>query len=206
VNWYDCVKWVNARSQREYLTPCYYVDAGHTVIYKSGNYDIAEANVDWTANGYRLPTEAEWERAARGGASGHRYPWADDTIRHSRANYFAAPLSYDYDTSPTSGYHPDYTSGGTPHTSPVGSFAPNGYGLYNTAGNLWEWSWDWYGGSYYASSPGTDPRGPASGSYRVLRGGGWNNNAVGSRVADRAFSSPGIVYNNVGFRLVRAAQ
>jgi len=169
VSWYDVVKWCNGRSQKEGRTPCYTVGG---VVYKTGQSAPA---CNWSAPGYRLPTEAEWEKAARGGADGHRFPWSDtDTIQHGRANYYSS-TSYSYDTSPTRGYHPAYNDGVYPYTSPVGSFSANGYGLYDMAGNVWEWCWDWYGSSYYGSSPGSDPRGPATGSYRVLRGGSWRH-------------------------------
>jgi formylglycine-generating enzyme required for sulfatase activity len=205
VKWYDAVKWCNARSQKEGRVPCYYTDAGLTTIYKTGQVALY---VKWSANGYRLPTEAEWEKAARGGASGHRFPWSDsDTIQHSRANYYvyrpASTNFYAYDTSPTAGYHPTFATGAYPYTSPAGYFAPNGYGLYDMAGNVWEWCWDWYSSTYYSSSPSSDPRGAASGSYRVLRGGYWNNYAFNARCANRykvaAFDASG----DIGFRCVR---
>ena len=179
IDWYECVKWCNARSEKEGLTPCYYDEAGLTTIYKTGP---GTPYPKWTANGYRLPTEAEWEKAARGGVSGHRFPWVDaDTINWSRANYWVyrtADTNYfAYDVNPTSGFNPAWTSGGYPYTTPVGTFSANGYGLYDMAGNVWEWCWDWYDGAYYSSSPGTDPHGPASGSGRVDRGGGWGGDA-----------------------------
>ena len=169
MTWYDAVQWCNARSEKESKTPAYYTDAGLSVRYRAGQ---VAPYVNWSG-GYRLPTEAEWEKAARGGASGHRFPWADvDTITHSRANYHsygAGNTSYPYDVSPTSGWHPTFNDGLYPYTSPVGYFAANGYGLYDMAGNVWEWCWNWYGS--YSSGSQTDPRGPASGSYRVFRGG-----------------------------------
>ena len=194
------VKWCNAHSEKEGRTPCYYADATKTTIYKTGQLSVANDWVKWEANGYRLPTEAEWEKAARGGAAGHIFPWVDvDTITHSRANYYSSS-AYSYDVSPTRVYHPDYRT--YPYTSPVGSFAPNGYGLYDMAGNVWEWCWDSYDSSYYSGSPTSDPRGPASGTYRVLRGGSWNTFANCARGANRNRLTPDYSYFSVGFRCV----
>ena len=198
-SWYDCVKWCNARSEKEGRAPAYYTSAAQTVVYRSGTLILQTNWVNWSS-GYRLPTEAEWEKAARGGVSGHRFPWSDaDTITHSRANYYSTN-SYAYDVSPTRGYHPTFATGGYPYTSPVGYFAPNGYGLYDMAGNVSQWCWDWYGS--YSSGPQADPRGPASGVYRVFRGGNWVSDAWLCRTAYRIYYYPTISGYGLGFRSV----
>ena len=197
VNWFDCVKWCNARSEKEGLTPCYTVEGR---VYKTGR---SAPDCDWSAGGYRLPTEAEWEKAARGAADSRRFPWSDDsTIQHARANYHSR-TQYAYDTSPTRGYHPAYTNEPTPYTSPVGSFAANGYGVHDVAGNLWEWCWDWFASDYYASSPVTDPRGPTDGSFRMQRGGAWDVSAFDARCAIRVSSSPADKQYHNGFRCAK---
>lgn len=201
VTWYDAVKWCNARSEKEGRTPAYYTSAAQTTVYRSTEVNVGNTWVKWNA-GYRLPTEGEWEGAARGGANKHRFPWADaDVITHSRANYFSMDV-YLYDTSTTRGNHPTYDNAPEPFTSPVGSFAATGYGLYDMAGNVMEWCWDWYSDSYYSPTPSTDPRGPTSGLSRALRGGSWWDNAYAVRVANRGWSTPGQTDNRIGFRTI----
>jgi len=159
VNWYDCAKWCNARSQMEGRAPVYYTDGTFTEVYKTGQVDTL--SLDSTAAGYRLPTSTEWQYAARGGAVGLRFPWGNE-IQHAQANY-SSSSSFVYDTSPTRGYHPSYSAGSPPFVAPVGSFAANGYGLSDMTGNVMEWCQDWdisnvltrravFGGSYVSSA------------------------------------------------------
>jgi formylglycine-generating enzyme required for sulfatase activity len=197
VSWWSVIKWCNARSQKEGLTPCYTVSGA---VMKTGT---AEPAVNWSANGYRLPTEAEWEKAARGGVSAKRFPWGTDTISHTEAN-FTNNGSEPYQLGTTS-YYPTYDKT-MPFTLPVGSFAANGYGLYDMAGNVWEWCWDRYGSSTYLNGA-KDPRGDASGTYRVYRGGSWYVNATNCRAAYRGRNNPSDKYfiNSVGFRVARSS-
>ena len=180
VNWFDCLKWCNAHSQKNGRTPIYYTDAAMMQVYTNGQ--VLAPYVKASANGYRLPTMTEWEYAARGGLSGKRFPWGD-TITHSQANYFSAS-AYSYDTSPTRGNHPTYATGETPYTSPVGAFAANGYGLYDMAGNAWGWCND------------------TSDSYRGIRGGCWYGHATFARCGDSYWRLPTLVSYGLGFRTV----
>jgi len=149
----------------------------HPIILVSWHEAVAYA--EWV--GKRLPTEAEWEKAARGGLVGKRYPRGDE-ISHNDANYDGTEGRDIWDES----------------TSPVGSFAPNGYGLYDTAGNVIEWCSDWYDANYYANSPKNNPKGPNSGLERVVRGGAWFVDPVFLRCAFRHGIDPSDYF--YGFR------
>jgi len=185
----------------------YYTDAALTQIYT--NEEIDAIYVNWTASGYRLPTEAEWEKAARGGLIGQRFPWGN-TISWNQANYYGDPVSanpfgFAYDHSTTNGFDPAFSGGNnadSPYTNPVGYFPPNGYGLNDLSGNLFEWCWDWYATSY---AGGLDPRGPPSSFYdsRVLRGGSWEFGPNDARCAYRGFEIPSGRGSAGGFRCVR---
>jgi formylglycine-generating enzyme required for sulfatase activity len=184
VSLYGAVAYCNWRSQQEGNEPC---------------YNLSTWECDFSKKGYRLATEAEWEYAARGGLDGNRFPRAD-TITHNQANYYS-DSSLGYDTSLTRDYHPFWNDGIMPYTSLVGSFPANGYGLYDMAGNVWEWCNDWYSETYYSSSPTNNPTGPTTG-YRVVRGGSWGDSSFGCRVSYRSGGFPYIRTYDLGFRVV----
>jgi len=170
VDWNSAVAYCNWRSEKEGFTLCY-----------SGRGKATQC--DFFANGYRLPTEAEWEYAARGGLKSHGYLCAGS------------------DNPDDVAWHVD-NSGGQIHF--VGQKQPNELGLYDMSGNVWEWCWDWYGEDYYASSPLADPTGPALGTDKVRRSGSWHEAATYIRSTFR--SADGLSYPGAnGFRLVRTA-
>jgi formylglycine-generating enzyme len=162
-------------------------------------YDLTNWTCNFSKKGYRLPTESEWEFAARGGYETLRFPWADtNVITHSYANYRSDTNNW-YDVSPTRGFHPAYVLL-NPRSSPVGVFAPNNYDLYDMAGNIWEWTWDWHG--RYPSGMLFNPTGPATGFNRIFRGGSWFTKAERLTCAMRYPANPFMIFEDIGFRLV----
>ena len=168
VTWYNAVDYCNKRSLKEGLSPCY-----------SGSG--AGITCNWNANGYRLPTEAEWEYAARGGKQSKGYTYAGSNDLDSVAWY-------------------SINSGGITH--PVGTKTANELGIFDMSGNVWEWCWDWYG--KYGAKAMSNPHGGGNGSYRVLRGGGWFGNDDYCRVSFRYVNVPVNYFSILGVRVSRA--
>ncbi|HRZ11799.1 MAG TPA: SUMF1/EgtB/PvdO family nonheme iron enzyme [Kiritimatiellia bacterium] len=222
ITWYDMAKWSNARSLRESLTPPYYTDTALTTVYRTGQVDLATNQVNWECTGYRLPTEAEWEKGARGGLIQHHYPWPStgtslpDVIDGTRANYWESRDVFDQGTTPAG-----YYDGSQVVTNELGEIQPvqdmaNAYGLYDMCGNVWEWCWDYYSFTSYTwavqNTNLRDIRGPpfhdTAQPYRVDRGGSWrtSTNALNDmRCVQRWFETAGWASPSLhrGFRTVR---
>ena len=182
VNWYQAIAFCNKLSKACNLEPCYTVTGvdfdtlTFSAIPTSNNSNWDNAVCNWDKNGFRLPTEAEWEWAAKGGKD---YKWSGTNVESELETYA-------------------WYSGGITHE--VKKKQPNGYGLYDMSGNVWEWCWDWYEDSTPAG--GQDPAGPAaSGSKRVRRGGSWYDAADDCVVGGRSNKSPGGCGGSLGFRL-----
>jgi len=186
VNWWDAIKWCNLKSEVEGRTPVYYstADFGAANVVRTGE---PAPYADWSAGGYRLPTEAEWEYACRAGTTGAFYT---GPITHGGTT----PLDPNLNLAGWYGGN----SGSDTHSA--GLKLANAFRLLDMHGNVWEWCWDWKGA--YETDPQTDPRGPSEGEYRVRRGGGFTNFAYVCRSAERVVSSPGKRDGILGFRCV----
>ena len=196
VSWYDVLVFCNRLSRNEGLTPVYSI-SGSTNPNDWGNAPTVSNDPTWdavamdiNAKGYRLPTEAEWEYVSRAGID----PYEPYNPEWDGVTAATAPGWY-WDNSNSDG------SGQKTHE--VGKRAANSWGLYDMHGNVYEWCWDWYDDYATGGNPETDPTGPFSGTYRMIRGGSWDLSAGLLRSAYRDYNYPGIRYNYVGFRLVR---
>jgi len=189
VSWYDAITYCNARSLAEGLKEAYTIDQDRTDPDNTGGTDLLKWVVIWdkSADGYRLPTEAEWEYACRAGTTTPFY--TGDNITTDDANYDG---NLPYNGNDKGLYRET--------TVPAGSFMKNAFGLYDMHGNVYEWCWDWAGD--YSGNAQIDPSGPISGSHRILRGGSWGSSALILRSAFRNYANPSHKTHYFGFRLV----
>jgi formylglycine-generating enzyme required for sulfatase activity len=223
MDWYDAVKWCNARSLKDGLEPAYYLDGGFATLYRTGKVDLANSQVNWSATGYRLPTEAEWEKAARGGLVQNHYAWPSTglvlqaVIDGTMANYWGSGDAYDQGTTPAGYYNgSQVVINASGERLPAPNMA-NAYGLYDMVGNVWEFCWDLHSSTTYQwrvdSGNLVDPRGPTyvdAPLRRVDRGGSWRtstNSLNDLRVGVRYWVFPADASANLnrGFRTVRRA-
>jgi formylglycine-generating enzyme required for sulfatase activity len=197
VDWYDAVEYCNWRSQKESLSTVYTIDKTRKDPNNQNNSDTKKwiVTMNQAAKGYRLPTEAEWEYAAREGGKKVRFGNGRDIINPAEIN-FGASASYKKDYSIEGEYRQKTVS--------VDNLSANSLGLKHMSGNVWEWCADWYGDTYYAESDGAiDPTGAKSGQYRVLRGGSWDYDSGYCRAAYRSGYPPLYRHADLGFRVVR---
>jgi len=191
VTWYDAVRFCNALSLNQGLQPCYSNQIGSSTIEDS---DIVIC--DWTATGFRLPTEAEWEYACRAGTTSMYY-WSDTYDEAEMMRY----IWFGNNSNKSCNSDPSNTKNGP---QPVGTKPPNAFGLYDMIGNVTEWCWDFYDSDYYSVSPKTDPRGSDSETYRVSRGGSWFCALpLPFRCAHHVKRGPGNSDEVTGYRVVR---